>query len=120
MCQKCGRKNSLWVLHEIVNKTYAESMKKSWMPFGSYLLNSAANSAQFQWKWAGLELPNGTHDFFHIFSICFINYFMKNPQTTFVPTFLTHIIARIDGVDTLFLTHIIARIDGVDTLFLTI
>ena len=23
---------------------------------------------------------------------------MKNPQTTFVPTFLTHIIARIDGV----------------------
>ena len=45
---------------------------------------------------------------------------MKNPQTTFVPTFLTHIIARIDGVDTLFLTHIIARIDGVDTLFLTI
>ena len=23
---------------------------------------------------------------------------MKNPQTTFAPTFLTHIIARIDGV----------------------
>ena len=28
MCQKCGRKIGLWVLHEIVNKTYAENMKK--------------------------------------------------------------------------------------------
>ena len=28
MCQKCGRKSGLWVLHEIVNKTYAENMKK--------------------------------------------------------------------------------------------
>ena len=25
-------------------------------------------------------------------------YFIKNPQTTFAPTFLAHIIARIDGV----------------------
>ena len=29
MCQKCGRKSGLWVLHEIVNKTYAENMKKN-------------------------------------------------------------------------------------------
>ena len=28
MCQKCGGKTGLWVLHEIVNKTYAEIMKK--------------------------------------------------------------------------------------------
>ena len=28
MCQKCGRKSGLWVLHEIVNKTYAEDMEK--------------------------------------------------------------------------------------------
>ena len=28
MCQKCGRKSGLWVFHEIVNKTYAENMKK--------------------------------------------------------------------------------------------
>ena len=28
MCQKCGRKSGLWVLHEIVNKTYAENMKQ--------------------------------------------------------------------------------------------
>ena len=26
---------------------------------------------------------------------------MKNPQTTFAPTFLTHIIARIDGVSSI-------------------
>ena len=28
MCQKCGRKGGLWVFHEIINKTYAENMKK--------------------------------------------------------------------------------------------
>ena len=28
MCRKCGCKSGLWVLHEIVNKTYAENMKK--------------------------------------------------------------------------------------------
>ena len=70
----------------------------------SYLLNSTANPAKFHSNWAGLavlfsrQLPNGAHNFFHIFSIGFINYFMKNPQTTFAPTFLAHIIARIDGV----------------------
>ena len=37
MCEKCGRKSGLWVLHEIANKTYAENMKKkSWVPFESY------------------------------------------------------------------------------------
>ena len=60
MCQKCGHKSGLWVLHEIVNKTYAENMKKI--------------------VGAVWELP------------------ARNPQTTFAPTFLTHIIARIDGV----------------------
>ena len=28
MCQKCGGKTGLWVLHEIINKTYAEIIKK--------------------------------------------------------------------------------------------
>ncbi len=28
ICQKCGGKNGLWVLHKISNKTYAENMKK--------------------------------------------------------------------------------------------
>ena len=57
MCLKCGCKSGLWVLHEIVNKTYAESMKKkSWMPFGSYLLNSTANPAHFHSNWAELAV----------------------------------------------------------------
>ena len=28
MCKKCGGKSGLWVLHEKMNKTYAENMKK--------------------------------------------------------------------------------------------
>ena len=74
------------------------------MPFGSYLLDSTADSAQFEWKWAGLAvlfsryLPNGTHDFFQNFRICFFKDFIKNPKTTIALTFLTHIISDIDGV----------------------
>ena len=30
--------------------------KKSWVLFESYLLNSTADSAQFEWKWAGLAV----------------------------------------------------------------
>ena len=33
--------------------------KKLWEPFGSYLLNSTANPAQFEWKWAGLAVLFG-------------------------------------------------------------
>ena len=49
-----------------------------WVPFGSYLLNSTANPAQFE-----------IHSFY---------YFIKNPQTTISLTFLTYIISAIDGV----------------------
>ena len=70
MCQKYGGKTGLWVLHEIVNKTYDENMKKivgavwetptifseSWVPFGSYLLNSTANQAHFHSNWAELAV----------------------------------------------------------------
>ena len=49
----CG----LWVLNQIVKKNiYAENMKKSWEPLGSYLLNSTGNPEQFEWKWAGLTV----------------------------------------------------------------
>ena len=46
--------------------------KKSWEPFGSYLLNSTANPAHFHPNWAGLavlfsrQLLNGSQDFFLI------------------------------------------------------
>ena len=35
--------------------------------------------------------------FFHIFSVYFFNYLIKNPQTTSALTFLTHNISAIDG-----------------------
>ena len=43
-------------------------------------------------------LPNGFHDFFQTFSIYFLNYFIKNPQTTNALPFLTHNISAIGGV----------------------
>ena len=60
---------------------------------------SRANPAKFGWKWAGLamlfslQLQNGSHDFFHIFSILFFNL-----RTTNAFKFLTHIISAIGGV----------------------
>ena len=74
------------------------------MPFGRYLLNSTANPAHFHSNWAesavlfSRYLPNGTHDFFQIFSICFFKDFIKNPQTTIALTFLTHSFSGIGGV----------------------
>ena len=80
-------------------------MKKLWEPFGSFLLNSStANPAHFHLNWAGLamlfsrQLPNGSHDFFHIFSMFFFNYLVKNPQTTLALTFLTNNISDIGMV----------------------
>ena len=104
MGQKCEGNCGLWVLNEMIKKIFAENMKKSWELFGSYLLNSTANSARFQSNWAGLavlfsrQLPNGSHDFFQTFGICFFNYFEKNPQTTVALPFLTHNISATGGV----------------------
>ena len=57
MGQKCEGNCGLWVLNEIIKKIYPENLKKkSWVPFESYLLDSTANSAQFEWKWAGLAV----------------------------------------------------------------
>ena len=80
--------------------------KKSWEPFRSCLLNSTANPAQFRWRWTGLsvlfghvgQLPNGSHDFFHIFSLFLLTYLIMNPQTTNALTFLTLTILAIGGV----------------------
>ena len=56
MCQKWEGDCGLWVPNEIIFEKYAESIKKSWEPFGSCLLNSTANSANLEWKWAGLAM----------------------------------------------------------------
>ena len=63
-----------------------------------------ANQVHFYPNWAGLavlfsrQLPNGSHDFNHIFSIIFPSNLRINPQTTNALTFLTHIILAIGGV----------------------
>ena len=91
-------------LMKSLKKHILKIWKKLWVPFSCYLLDSTADSAQFEWKWAELAvlfsryLPNGTHNFFQNFRICFFKDFIKNPQTTIALTFLTHIISVIDGV----------------------
>ena len=43
-------------LMKSLKKLILKIWKKSWVPFRSYLLNSTANPAQFEWKWAGLAV----------------------------------------------------------------
>ena len=61
MGQKCEGNCGLWVLNEILKKHILKIWKKSWVPFGSYLLDSTADSAQFEWKLAGLAVLFRTH-----------------------------------------------------------
>ena len=64
-------------------KNILKIWKKSWEPFGSYLLNSTANPAHFHPNWAGLavlfsrQLLNGSQDFFFRFNILIFIYFFK-------------------------------------------
>ena len=48
MGQKCEGNWGVWVLNEIIKRNVLKKFKKSWEPFGSYLLNSTANPAQFE------------------------------------------------------------------------
>ena len=50
MCQKWEGDCGLWVLNEIIQEIYTESLKKMWEPFGRNLLNSTANPAKLWWK----------------------------------------------------------------------
>ena len=43
-------------------------------------------------------LPNGSHDFFHIFRIYFLNDFIKNPQTRNARAFLPLNISAVGSV----------------------
>ena len=70
--KKCVGISGFWVLNEIIQKNILKIWKKSWEPFGSYQLNSTANSAHFHPNWAGLavlfsrQLLNGSQDFFFV------------------------------------------------------
>ena len=56
----CGQNVSTKVVCGILlffeKKAMLKNLKKSWVPFRSYLLNSTANPAQFECKWAGLAV----------------------------------------------------------------
>ena len=56
MCQKCGHKSGLWVLHEMMKKAYTENMKKIVGAVWELPVNSTANPAQFECKWAELAV----------------------------------------------------------------
>ena len=64
-------------------KNILKIWKKSWEPFGSYLLNSTANAARCHLFWAGLallfsrQLLNGSQDFFSPFNMSIFIYFFK-------------------------------------------
>ncbi len=54
MWPECGYKSGLWDDSMFRKESYAENLKKSWVPFRSYMLNSTANPAHLHSNWAGL------------------------------------------------------------------
>jgi hypothetical protein len=44
------------------------------------------------------QLPNGSHDFYHIFNIILFKFFRYETIETYALVFLTHIILPIGGV----------------------
>ena len=54
MGQKCEGNCGLWVLNEILKKTYSENLKK--IVGAVWKLNSTANPAHFHSNWAGLAV----------------------------------------------------------------
>ena len=57
MRPKCGGKSGNGFIFIKINENEnIKTKKKSWEPFRSYLLNSTAKPAQFEWKWAELAV----------------------------------------------------------------
>ena len=54
--QNVGTKVVCGMILFFEKKAMLKIWKKSWVPFRSYLLNSTANPAQFECKWAGLAV----------------------------------------------------------------
>ena len=53
MCPKCRGKSGNGFIFKKINENI-KTEQKPWEPFRSYMLNSTAKPAQFEWKWAGL------------------------------------------------------------------
>ena len=75
-----------------IEKIMLKIWKKSWEPFGSCLLNPD----HFHQNWAGLAVlssrqpPNGSYNFFHIFSTILSKFFRHETIETHALAFLTH------------------------------
>ena len=54
MCQKCRHKSGLWVLHEKVNKTYAENMKQIVGAIWELPAKQLSQSSPFSLKLGGI------------------------------------------------------------------
>ena len=66
--------------------------KKSWVPFGSYLLYSTANPVEFEWKWAGLVV---------LMYVCmYITLFLRQPNLSFIITFEKYMGRLADSIPT--------------------
>ena len=55
MCQKWEGDCGFWVPNEIILKIYAESLKKSWEPFGRYL-HSQSSQTWVEMGWIGCAI----------------------------------------------------------------
>ena len=91
-------------LMKSLKKHILKIWKKSWVPFGSFLLNSTANTAHFHSNWAELavllsrQILNGSQIFFlFIFWFSFIFLNMEYIETH-ARAFLTIDISSIDTV----------------------
>ena len=79
-------------------KNILKIWKKSWEPFGSYLLNSTANPAHFHPNWAGLavlfsrQLLNGSQDFFFVLIFSFSFIFLNIKPLRPMPAHFCHLI----------------------------
>ena len=57
MRPKCGGKSgNSFIFKKINENENSKTKKKSLEPFRSYMLNSTAKPAKFEWKWAGLAV----------------------------------------------------------------
>ena len=80
---KIARETAMEFLHGLLKKPILKIWKKSWAPFGSYLLNSTANPAHFHQNWAGLavlfsrQILKRLPGFFLLFNILIFIYVSK-------------------------------------------
>ena len=104
MCQKCEAIGLNGFICKEQKNIYAENMKKNVGAVWQLPAKQHSQYGHFHTNWAELavlfsrQLPNGSHDFFHIFSIYFVLFFRYETNETHSLAFLTHNILVLGGV----------------------